>query len=72
MERLSDTGIGPKQVAEYFNCGEDPTPVFNARHEEVSGLSDVRYAKEVMSAFYRRANQFALEKMREWLGFQES
>ena len=71
LDKLGNTGIKPEHIEEYFNCGEDPTPVFNARHEEVSGLSDVRYAQEVMLAFYKRADQFALEKMREWLGFHE-
>lgn len=58
---LADSRIKPEHVEEYFNSGADPGLVFTLRHEE--------YGRDVRMPFFERADQFALHKIRQWLGF---
>ena len=60
QNKLGNAGIKQEHVAEYFQIGADPGLVFMFRHE-------TEYNPDVRTTFYQRANQFALDKIREWL-----
>jgi len=63
VKKLRDSAIQPIHIDEYFQSGEDPGLVFTLKYER-------EYDRDARLAFYQRANQFALYKMREWLGIQ--
>ena len=65
VQKLGNSGIAPKHIQEYFQIGADPGLVFMLKHEN-------DYEHDAKLTFSNRANQYALDKMREWLGFQES
>lgn len=65
---LIGIGITPQHIEEYFQSGADNSLVFTMTHGP-NGLSDDQYPMDVLKPFYRWADQFALDKMREWLGF---
>lgn len=69
-KELDNQGIRPEHIDEYFQSGADPGLVFMSTHEEY-GPSEIKYPREVMLTFSKRADQFALDKMREWLGVKE-
>ncbi|MBS3104721.1 hypothetical protein J4234_00520 [Candidatus Woesearchaeota archaeon] len=64
VRKFGDSGIKQKYIKEYFQIGANPGLLFTLRHEE-------EYKPEVMLGFSQRANQYALDEMRQWLGFQE-
>ncbi len=59
---LGGLGISSRHIDEYYHLGADPELVFSLRH----GV----YTSTIRKTFYDRANQFTLDKMREWLGFK--
>ena len=58
IQRLGDSGIKPSHIEEYFQIGADPGLSFLFRHEE-------EYERDVRLGFNQRANQYALNQMRE-------
>ena len=63
VQRLGDTSIQPAHIEEYFQSGRNPGLEFMFRHGD-------EYGHDLRLEFYRRADQYALNKMREWLGVQ--
>lgn len=61
-QELSKSGITPEHIEDYFQSGTDPQSVFALKYEE-------KYSMDVREKFYKEADQFALDKMRDWLGF---
>ena len=61
VQRLGDTRIQPAHIEEYFQIGENPGLMFMLSHED-------EYEGVLRLEFSRRADQYALDKMREWLG----
>ncbi len=59
-EKLGGLGIQPAHIAEYFQS-TNPGLVFDLKHEDVYGRTE-------RDAFYEKANQFALDSLREWMG----
>ena len=70
-QELGNLGILPENIDEYFQSGGDPSLVFMLSHEQEYGLSEIKYPRDVMLAFSKRADQFALDKLREWIGVKE-
>ncbi|MBI2107322.1 hypothetical protein HYT57_05045 [Candidatus Woesearchaeota archaeon] len=66
-QRLAETGITPRHIEKYFQSGADNSLVFTMTHGP-NGLSEDQYPMDVLRPFYSQADQFALDKMREWLG----
>ena len=62
-KQLSGLGISAQHIDEYFELGTDPGLVFTFRYEE-------QYNAYVRVLFYEKADQFALDKMRQWLGYK--
>ncbi|MBN2453957.1 hypothetical protein JXB11_00260 [Candidatus Woesearchaeota archaeon] len=60
---LADSGIKPEHIEEYFQSSRDPGISFSFDYSE-------EYDLDTRKSFYQRADQFALDKMREWLGFE--
>lgn len=61
-DRLRGTGIDALRIVEYFRSGADPGLVFTLRYGQT-------YNNEIRNAFYEKADQFALDSIRRWLGF---
>ena len=61
--QLGGLGISLEHIEDYYQSGVDPGCIFTSRYEE-------QYSLDVRVNFYDKANQFALNKMREWLGFK--
>ena len=59
---FSGLGISAEHIEEFFQCGADPDFVFTLRHER-------QYNKETRAPFYEKADQFSLERIRQWLGY---
>lgn len=68
-QSLGDAGILPEHIEEYYSKGADPALVFSMRHVGPRHQDPKEYPIDVFKAFYPRADQFALDKFREWLGF---
>ncbi len=64
-ECLRKSSVSPEHIQGYFQSGADPGLVFRLNHEG-------EYGQEIRRPFYNKANQFALNKLREWLGFTKS
>ena len=62
-EKLGGLGISAEHIEEYFQngCG-DPEMVLYVKHEG-------RYDIKAVGLFCEKADQFALDKMRQWLGY---
>ncbi|HIH50364.1 MAG: hypothetical protein ABSE71_00110 [Candidatus Micrarchaeaceae archaeon] len=61
-KELGGFGISAEHVEEFFLAGTGAGLLFTLRHEK-------QYSKEVRVPFYERADQFALDKIRQWLGY---
>ena len=59
---FSGLGISAEHIEEFFQCGADPDFVFTLRHER-------QYNKETRAPFYEKADQFSLDRIRQWLGY---
>ncbi|MBI2542421.1 hypothetical protein HYV80_06970 [Candidatus Woesearchaeota archaeon] len=64
VKGLADSGMQPAHIEEYFHMRGSPKIVFNLDYGQ-------DYDGTTLKGFYARADQFALDKLREWLGFQE-
>lgn len=63
-QELGGLGISSEHIYEFYqSSGADPGLVFTLRY-------DKQYDVDIRRPFYKRADQFALDKMREWLGFE--
>jgi len=60
---LGKLGISAEHIEEYFQSGTDPGLFFTLKYEE-------QYDADVRVSFYQKADQFALDKIRRWLGFE--
>ncbi len=58
---LSDVGVRPEHIEEYFQLGTEGHILFCAEHKEY---------KDIPDSFFDRADQFALDRIRQWLGFE--
>ena len=65
QQQLDNLGIKPDHITEYYQSGADPQLVFMFRHEG-------EYAKEVRLSFDRKADQFAFNQLKGWLGLPTS
>jgi len=61
--QFGELGILPEHIEEYFQYSGSAGLVFTLRYEE-------QYSADVRMNFYEKADQFALNKMKEWLGIQ--
>lgn len=62
-QQLGNCGISAQHIDDYFEFCPDPGPIFIARHGR-------QYNADVIASFYEKTDQFALDKIREWLGFK--
>jgi len=62
-KQLGSLGISAHHIDEYFESSSDPGLAFTFRHEE-------DYNADIRSTFYEKADQFALDKMRQWLNYK--
>ena len=62
---LGKFGIKPEHIVEYFQSGTSPIMMFTFEHGKEYNIDD-------RIKFYQMADQFALDKIREWLGIQKN
>ncbi|MBI4896599.1 MAG: hypothetical protein HY832_03570 [Candidatus Aenigmarchaeota archaeon] len=63
-QQLGGLGISPEHIEEYFQSGRDPGLFFTLKYQNQYEIGTIGVP------FYERADQFALDKIREWLGFE--
>ncbi len=60
-EQLKDFGVKPEHIEEYFQLGTEGHILFCAEHKEY---------KDIPDSFFDRADQLALNGVKQWLGFE--
>lgn len=60
-QQLGGFGVKPEHIEEYFQLGPEGGYIFCAEHKEYRDIPD---------SFFDTADQFALDRIRQWLGFE--
>ena len=59
-KQLSDLGVSPEHIKEYMKDEQQQSLIFTLRHED-------KYPFEVREPFYQKANQFTLDRIKQYL-----
>ena len=74
--KLGHLGLSSDYIREFFTSGADPSLVMSAksqlREAEGKPANDKRYDRETRKKFSKEAYQFALNRMKEYLGIAET